>query len=88
MALIKCVECAKYVSDKASVCSRCKAPIGKNHPMAKPDISSKWETVGLFMALTGAATFLLGGHNVAGVVMAVAGLIVYGAGKFLIGKHI
>lgn len=89
MALIKCSECAKYVSDKSSVCSRCKAPISKSRPAANNDIGSKWETVGLFMAATGAVTFLIGGGlNAAGVVMTVSGLIVYGSGKFLIGKYI
>lgn len=91
MALIKCSECAKYVSDKNPTCSRCKTPIAKSNPVANKDKDngSKWETAGLFMAATGAATFLIGGgFNTAGVVMTVSGLVVYGSGKFLIGKYI
>lgn len=87
MALIKCSECAKYVSDKNSVCSHCKKPIAKSHFMESQ--SSKWESVGLFMAATGGLTFLFAEPpNITGIIMAVSGLIVYGAGKFLIGKYI
>ena len=89
MALIKCIECAKYVSDKESACPHCKTSIGKSHPMINKDIGSKWEAVGLFMASTGALTFLLPELSDApSIIMVVSGLIVYGFGKFLIGKYI
>lgn len=37
MALIKCTECGKEISDKASVCPNCGCPVEQ---MSKPEISN------------------------------------------------
>ncbi len=87
MALIKCSECAKYVSDKSRVCTRCKAPLVKGDPAANQHEGPKWESAGLFMASTGALALFFFKPPI-GLIMVLSGLIVYGVGKFLIGKHI
>lgn len=89
MALIKCKECSKYIQDKATECPHCKTSNVKNKSSKDKGPGSKWESIGLFMLLSGGLTFLFAEPpNAAGLVMTVSGLIVYGFGKFIIGKYI
>lgn len=87
MALIKCSECAKYVSDKNPVCTRCNTPIARSTNTPKALEASKWESAGLFMASTGALALFVFKPPI-GIIMVLSGLIVYGAGRFLIGKYL
>lgn len=87
MALVKCSECAKYVSDKNPVCSRCNTPVAKSRSTAREHEGSKWESVGLFMASTGAVAIFIFKPSI-GLTMVLSGLVVYGAGRFVIGKYL
>lgn len=87
MALIKCSECAKYVSDKNPICTRCKTPIAKSVGTRKEHEASRWESAGLFMASTGAVALFLFKPPI-GITMVLSGLVVYAAGRYLIGKYL
>jgi predicted amidophosphoribosyltransferase len=61
MALIKCSECGKDVSDKATACPNCGAPIGSerapqrraNTPVRVVRAGWRWEAIGALLVIGG-----------------------------------
>lgn len=94
MALIKCVECGKEISDKAAACLGCGAPIAGATP---PTISinptshanvtrtgAKWEGAGFILIILGLLFGMVASRPLStlGGIAAVIGFIVFIVGRF------
>ena len=98
MALIKCGECGKEISDRAAACPGCGAPIAapaaQAAPSAPPQTNSKvrveragfrWELAGFVVILVAIVVGIAGG----GVGVAFAGVLGFaGFVVFMIGRFI
>lgn len=91
MALIACTECGKEVSDKASSCPNCGAPISENSSVSlNPQSHAKvtrtgaaWEGIGFLLIVVGMITAMASGSdNHTGGIMLAAGFIVFLIGRF------
>jgi len=91
MALIKCAECGKEVSDKAAACPGCGAPIAAVSP---PQVSlapasharvtrtgAKWEGIGFVLIVIGIVVGMAASPTL-GWVAALAGVVVFIVGRF------
>ena len=90
MALIKCGECAKEVSDKAATCPGCGAPIGSvtsapqtAAPVAVKRTRGKWEAAGTVLVIAGVLSIMFAGRPLSTI-----GSIALGVGLavFVIGR--
>jgi len=93
MALIKCKECGKEVSDKAAACPGCGAPIAPSSPVVSLKPSShanvtrtgaKWEGIGFILIILGMFMLFVGNPFVAvtGGIAILVGFIVFLVGRF------
>jgi hypothetical protein len=93
MALIKCAECGKEVSEKAAACPGCGAPIAaapspQTLPAQTPDArvrvtrtGGKWEAVGFLLIMGGVFGCMAFSFRV-GLLAVVLGLVVFIVGRF------
>lgn len=91
MALIKCRECAKEVSDKAATCPGCGAPIGyvasapqTAAPVAVKRTGGKWEAAGTVLVIAGLLPVMFASPPLStiGSIAFVVGLAVFVIGRF------
>ena len=92
MALIKCPECGREISEKAPTCPGCGAPVaaGSTTPIspathvAVTRRGGKWEAAGFVLVLGGVMTIMFGsaGASVFGTLAFVVGLVVFIVGRF------
>ena len=91
MALISCAECGKEVSDKASSCPNCGAPISsKNAVSLNPEshtkvtrTGAKWEGIGFLLIVGGMITAMgSAADNHIGGIMVAVGFVVFLVGRF------
>jgi DNA-directed RNA polymerase subunit RPC12/RpoP len=90
MALIKCSECGKEVSDKATSCPNCGAPIAAKEavtldPKSHAKVTrtgAKWEGIGFALILIGIIT-AIAANGALGGILAFAGFVVFIIGRFL-----
>lgn len=89
MALIKCSECGRKVSEKAAACPNCGAPIASPSPTVKLDPSShvrntrtgaRWEGIGFILIVVG--MFMLFSGTLGGGVVILVGFVVFLVGRF------
>jgi len=84
MALVKCTECGKEVSDKAAACPGCGAPIA---PVATPQVArvarqgGKWEAAGFVLIVIGIVLGIAIDPRL-GWLAGVVGLVVFIVGRF------
>jgi hypothetical protein len=92
MALIKCAECGKEVSEKALACPGCGAPIAAAPPhqpsATTPDArvrvtrtGGKWEAIGLLLIMGRVVTGMAFSFRL-GMPTAIVGLVVFIVGRF------
>jgi predicted cobalt transporter CbtA len=92
MALIRCEECGKEVSEKAVACPGCGAPIAAAPPHQPSATSSdarvrvtrtggKWEAIGFLLIMGGVVTGM-GFSFRLGMLAAIVGLVVFIVGRF------
>lgn len=90
MALIKCRECSREISDKAAACPGCGAPNGASngtnastHVTAKR-AGGKWEGIGFILIVIGMVVAMAADGPVAtiGGFAIVAGLVTFIFGRF------
>ena len=89
MALIKCSECAKEVSDKATACPNCGAPIGSERtPQRRGNTAVRVVRAGWRWGAIGA--LLVIGGLIAGIAGASSGwfVLIVGFVIFIIGRVI
>ena len=91
MALISCTECGKEVSDKASSCPGCGAPIAlseRTTPAPQQHVKvtrsgGAWEGVGFLAIVAGViAAFATDDGNHVGAILIVVGFVVFLVGRF------
>ena len=94
MALIKCKECGKEVSDKAASCPNCGAPIsdnitvnlksGSKVKLTRPGL--KWEAIGFVLIAISifqiTASIISKDNSPVGGIMLLIGLIIFTIGRF------
>ncbi len=94
MALIKCSECGKEVSDKAAACPGCGAPLTALPTAVSIDPSShahvtrtgaKWEGLGFVLVLVGMVVGIAASPPIStiGGIAAAIGIVVFIIGRFL-----
>ena len=89
MALIKCEDCGREVSDKAAACPQCGAPIAVQEPVSiDPQTharvtrtGAKWEGIGFLLIAGGVITLIAGAGALGGIAIAV-GFVVFLVGRF------
>jgi DNA-directed RNA polymerase subunit RPC12/RpoP len=90
VALINCSECGKEVSDKATSCPNCGAPIATKDAVTfdpKPHAKvtrtgAKWEGIGFVLILVG-IILALAVNGTLGGILAYVGFVVFVIGRFL-----
>lgn len=90
MAIIKCTECGKEISDKAPACLGCGAPIlnaasvsvVNSAPIRVVRAGFRWEAIGATILIGGLLLSIVGVTGVGGVAMLV-GFIVFMVGRFI-----
>lgn len=82
MALIKCGECGKEISDRATACPACGAPVGVPQAAAVTTTRAggKWEGWGFVMIVAGLIATMSGTSW--GVALLMAGFVVFLVGRF------
>lgn len=88
MALVKCRECGKEISDKALACPSCGAPmavVAEGDSGHSSRAGAKWEGLG-FVLIVGGLIWLLGGGHWGGIFMMV-GFVLFLVGR-LQGKRV
>ena len=89
MALISCSECSKEVSDKASSCPNCGAPISSSpsvslNPQSHANVTrtgAKWEGIGFILIIVG-MIMAMASQGGFGSLLLVVGFIVFLVGRF------
>ena len=90
MALIQCGECKGQVSDQASACPHCGAPLVSAATAVAPAevpvtpvkrIGAKWEGIGTAMIIGSLLGFAV--HPIVGGMMSAIGFVVFIVGRFL-----
>lgn len=82
MAMIKCGECGNAVSDKATACQKCGAPISAKavtHVVHRR-AGGKWEAAGFVLIMIGLIT-MMAGSGWGGALLG-AGFVVFLVGRF------
>lgn len=94
MALIKCSECGKEISDHAAACPGCSAPSGKSTVPTAPSPQAvtksvrveraglKWEVIGFVLTLSAIVVGIAGGGGFAGA-LGVIGVVIFIIGRFI-----
>lgn len=92
MALIKCGECGREVSDKAAACVGCGAPLGAAVAAPSPAASpvpvtrrgGKWEAAGTILVIAGVLSVMFASPPITslGALAFVIGLVVFIIGRF------
>ena len=80
MALVKCSECAKVVSDKAAACPGCGAPIAMTMRVVRA--GWRWEAIGSIACILGLTIAMTAG-GAFGVFMLFVGFIIFMVGRFI-----
>lgn len=82
MALIKCIECGKEISDKASACPSCGVPVAGNSQVhvRVTRTGAKWEGIGFVMVAVGLVSMLAGAAW--GLPLFLTGFVVFLIGRF------
>jgi DNA-directed RNA polymerase subunit RPC12/RpoP len=87
MALIKCSECGREVSDKAVACPSCGSPIAApSVPQSKSHVrvtrtGARWEGIGFVLIVVGIVVGMAG-NPALGWPIGIAGLVVFIVGRF------
>ncbi len=89
MALIKCSECGKEVSEKAATCPNCGAPIASGQEISIDPKSharvtrtgAKWEGIGFILILLG-IIIAIAANGILGGIIAFAGFVIFIIGRF------
>lgn len=95
MALIKCDDCGREVSDRASTCPQCGAPVAQQttasseapvsiDPKSHARVTrtgAKWEGIGFLLIAGGLIALFGGAAQLGGIAMAV-GFVVFLVGRF------
>lgn len=79
MALVKCRECGKEISDQAAACPSCGAPVAGGAPMRVTRVGAKYEQIGFGLIVVGLIALLAGVHW-GGIAMLV-GFVVFLVGR-------
>ena len=93
MALIKCSDCGKQISDRAGACPGCGAPVNgslANAPSSAAVTKSvrveragfKWEAIGFFLILAAMFAGFAGAGGFAGL-LGFIGFVVFIIGRFI-----
>jgi hypothetical protein len=91
MALVKCGECGKEISDKAAACPGCGAPTAPVSAVSNtaPSVAvtrsgGKWEAVGTILIVAGVLSVMFASPPIStfGSLAFVVGLIVFVIGRF------
>ena len=94
MALIKCRECGKEISDRAGACPGCGAPLGNGSSVTAPSPQAvtnsvrveragfKWEAAGFVLILVAIIAGIAGAGGFAGL-LGFVGFIVFIIGRFI-----
>ena len=90
MALIKCSECGKEVSDKATACPNCGAPPsgvktrlgGENTPLRVVRAGWRWETIGGLLVIGGLIAAIAGAGGYGWFALFV-GFVIFIIGRFI-----
>lgn len=82
MALIKCAECGKEISDRATTCPACGAPVGEAQAavVEVTRAGGKWEGWGFVMIVAGLIATM--SNTSWGVPLLMAGFAVFLVGRF------
>ena len=90
VAIIKCPECGRDVSDKAPTCPGCGAPVSAveqpetpvtvNQPVRVVRAGFRWELIGA-VGVIAAVVMWIAGVGQAAVVVGLAGLVVFFVGR-------
>jgi hypothetical protein len=89
MALIKCSECGKDVSDKATACPNCGAPIGSEHgpqrrcntPVRVVRAGWRWEAIGALLVIGGLIAGMAGAGS--GWFVPIVGFVIFIIGRVI-----
>ncbi len=89
MALIKCSECGKEVSDKAPACPNCGAPIGSDRSPQRRDkipvrvvrAGWRWEAIGALLVIGGLIAGVAGASS--GWLVLIVGFVIFIIGRFI-----
>jgi hypothetical protein len=89
MALIKCSECGKDVSDKATACPNCGAPIGSerapqrrgNTPVRVVRAGWRWEAIGALLVIGGLIAGVAGANS--GWFVLIVGFVIFIIGRVI-----
>jgi predicted RNA-binding Zn-ribbon protein involved in translation (DUF1610 family) len=89
MALIKCSECGKEVSDKATACPNCGAPIGSEHaPQRRGNTAVRvvragwrWEAIGALLVIGGLIAGITGASF--GWFVLIVGFVIFIIGRVI-----
>jgi len=90
MALIKCFECGKEVSDKATACPNCGAPPSgvktrqrrDNTPVRVVRAGWRWEVIGALLVIGGLIAAVAGAGVLAWLVL-IVGFVIFMIGRFI-----
>ena len=89
MALVKCSECGKDVSDKAAACPGCGAPlltaagtpVTVNKTVRVVRAGQRWEVIGAVLVIGGLIAAIAGAGGLAWLVL-IIGFVVFVIGRF------
>jgi hypothetical protein len=89
MALIKCSECGKEVSDRASACPNCGAPPSGVNPRQRRDNTPvrvvragwRWEAIGALLVIGGLIAGIAGASS--GWLILIIGLVIFIFGRII-----
>src|SRR6266516_8081167 len=89
MALIKCSECGKDVSDKATACPNCGAPPSSgragqrrdNAPVRVVRAGWRWEAIGALLVIGGLIAGVAGASS--GWLVLIVGFVIFIIGRFI-----
>lgn len=86
MALVRCKECGKEISDKASACPSCGAPMAGDSTVhvRVTRTGAKWEGLGFVLIAAGLVSMLTGNAiaSMVGTLMLFVGFVVFLIGRF------
>jgi DNA-directed RNA polymerase subunit RPC12/RpoP len=87
MALIKCSECGKAVSDKAVACPSCGAPLlaaatANKTPVRVVRAGWRWEAIGALLVIGGLIAAIAGAGGFGWFVL-IVGFVIFMIGRFV-----
>jgi DNA-directed RNA polymerase subunit RPC12/RpoP len=81
MALIKCSECGRDVSDRAGVCPHCGAPLLRQAPVRVVRAARWYEAIGALLVIGGFIA-AVAGASVSGWLVLIVGFVIFIVGRF------